>query len=420
MTVTIPGSTPRATSRTIQVVDKAGTPVAGTEVRIRQKRHGIGFGNIGFDMIPLANGETDLDPGNVYGGSGPQLAERLMDLFADVFNVATLPFYWRGFEPVEGQPDTQRLMTAARFFRDRGIAVKGHPLAWHTLAPQWLLGRSNADVAQAVRSRITRDVTDFAGLVDMWDAINEVVIMPVFTAEDNAITDLCASIGQVEMVRLAFDTARAANPKGTFLLNDFQTSQEYVDLIERCLEAGIQIDAIGVQSHMHQGYWGEEKTLEVLDRFAAFGLPIHMTETTLLSGHLMPPEIVDLNDYQIPSWPTTPEGEERQAEEIVRHYRTLVGHDSVEAITYWGITDAGSWLGAPCGLVRADGTPKPAYDALKQLITGDWWVAEHETTTNAVGECDLTCLEGDYEIEVGGHCYDVTVAKGDSRLTVMH
>ena len=29
----------------------------------------------------------------------------------------------------------------------------------------------------------------------------------------------------------------------------------------------------------------------------------------------MPPEIVDLNDYQVTDWPTTPEGEERQARE---------------------------------------------------------------------------------------------------------
>ena len=28
--------------------------------------------------------------------------------------------------------------------------------------------------------RIYRDVTDFAGLVDIWDVINEAVIMPIF------------------------------------------------------------------------------------------------------------------------------------------------------------------------------------------------------------------------------------------------
>ena len=56
----------------------------------------------------------------------------------------------------------------------------------------------------------------------------------------------------------------------------------------------------------------------------------------IVSGHLIPAEIEDLNDYQIPNWPTTPEGEERQAEEIVRHYRSLVSHPAVQAINYWG------------------------------------------------------------------------------------
>lgn len=49
------------------------------------------------------------------------------------------------------------------------------------------------------------------------------------------------------------------------------------------LEAGIALDAIGLQTHMHQGYWGEEATsLAMVDRFARFGPPLHLTETTLL------------------------------------------------------------------------------------------------------------------------------------------
>ena len=112
----------------------------------------------------------------------------------------------------------------------------------------------------AIRARITREVTDFAGAIDTWDPINEAVIMPVFEAEENAITRLAQREGRVGMVRLAFDTARRANPKATLVLNDFDLSPEYEHLIEDCLEAGIRIDALGLQSHMHQGYWGEEKT----------------------------------------------------------------------------------------------------------------------------------------------------------------
>src|SRR5690606_17780328 len=144
--------------------------------------------------------------------------------------------------------------------------------------------------------RIKRDMSEFAGLIDMWDVINEVVIMPVFDKYDNGITRLCREIGRIPMVRIVFDAARHANPHATLLLNDFDMSSAYECLIEGVLEAGIRIDALGLQSHMHQGYWGEEKPLDVLDRFSRYGLPIHFTETTLVSGHLMPPEIVDLND----------------------------------------------------------------------------------------------------------------------------
>ena len=232
-----------------------------------------------------------------------------------IFNTATLPFYWAGFEPLQGQPDTRRLRNAALWFRDRGVALKGHPLVWHTLAPPWLSDLSDDEVESVVRARVKREVSEFAGLVDTWDAINEVVIMPVFSneAQRNAITRLCSRRGRIPTVRLAFEEARRANPGVTLVLNDFDMSTAYECLIEGVLEAGVRVDAIGLQSHMHQGYWGEEKTVGILDRCSRYGLPLHMTETTLVSGDLMPGEIEDLNDYQVPSWPSTIEGEERQA-----------------------------------------------------------------------------------------------------------
>ena len=216
-------------------------------------------------------------------------------------------------------------------------------------------------------------MTDAAGLIDTWDAINEAVIMPVFDRQENGITRLCRALGQVETVRLAFDTARQANPGATLLLNDFDMSADFEHLVEDCLEGGIAIDALGLQSHMHQGYWGVEKTLDVLERFARFGLPLHFTESTLVSGRLMPPEIVDLNDYQVADWPSTPDGEARQAEEVIAHYTTLLSDPAVAAVTWWGLPDGG-WLNAPSGLIRADGTPKPAFDALRGLIKGSWWL----------------------------------------------
>ncbi|MFD2093696.1 endo-1,4-beta-xylanase [Blastococcus deserti] len=393
----------RRSEATLTVRHADGSPCADTEVLVEQVRHDFPFGNIGFDFVGLANEERGELRENVFGGADPEAAERLEDLWLDLFNTATLPFYWAGFEPVEGQPDTARLRAAAAWFRDRGVSVKGHPLVWHTLAPDWLREYSDEDVEKIVRGRIQREVTSFAGLVDTWDAINEVVIMPVFANEtrQNAITRLCRRIGRIPTIRLAFEEARAATPATTLILNDFNLSTAYECLIEGVLEAGVQVDAIGLQSHMHQGYWGEERTLEVLERFARYGLPLHWTETTLVSGDLMPPEIVDLNDHQVDEWPSTPEGEERQADDVVRHYRTLLSHPAVEAVTYWGITDRGAWLGAPAGLVRADGTPKPAYDALRGLVKGEWWLAPTRLRTDGEGRVSVSGWSGDYTVSVG-------------------
>ncbi|MES1169262.1 MAG: 1,4-beta-xylanase, partial [Leifsonia sp.] len=155
-----------------------------------------------------------------------------------------------------------------------------------------------------------------------------------------------------------------------------------------------------------------------VDRFARYGLPLHLTESSLVSGHLMPADIVDLNDYRIPDWPSTPEGEERQADELVRHYRSLVAHPLVEAITYWGITDAGAWLGAPIGLVRADGTPKPSYDALRSLVKEDWWLSPTRSLTDEHGRVSVSGFSGDYLLRAGDSVAAFTIDHTTDHLSI--
>jgi endo-1,4-beta-xylanase len=399
----------------IRLTDREGRPIAGADVTVAQTRHAFGFGNIGFDFIDWLGGPGD--PGEAPKDPTQPDPAALAEDWLGLFDTMTLPFYWRGFEPERGRPDTARLHRTAEWFADRGVTVKGHPLVWHTLTPDWLLSLDDAEVETAIRARIRREVGDFAGVVDLWDAINEVVILPVFTAEDNAVTRLAQRRGRVGMVQLAFEEARAANPDARLVLNDFDLSADYEQLIDECLTAGIQIDAIGLQTHMHQGYRGEEQVQGVLERFARFGLPLQLTETTLLSGALMPPEIVDLNDYQPDSWPSTPAGEARQADEIVRHYRTVVSHSAVESLTYWGITDHGAWLGAPSGLIRRDGTRKPAYDALRELIRGKWWLPETPMATDADGVLTIRGFAGRYRISTPTGSAEVELVAGSGSVT---
>jgi endo-1,4-beta-xylanase len=379
------------TAEATVTVTADGMPLADAEVTVAQTNHKFLFGSIGFGLIPLANGE-------VHGEERAEM-EKLADEWLALFNFATLPFYWGRFEPERGKPDTARVLAAARWFADRGVALKGHPLCWHTTQPDWLLPLSNDEILEAQKARIRREVTDFRGLIDTWDAINEAVIMPVFENGENGITRICRANGRIATVRMAFETARESNPKAFLLLNDFDMSTAFECLIEGVLEAGIEIDAIGLQSHMHQGYWGEEKTLKIIDRFARYGLPLHFTETTILSGHLMPPEIEDLNDYKTADWPTTPEGELRQADEIVRHYKTLLSQPSVEALTYWDLTDR-AWLGAPGGMVRRDFSPKPSYEAMLGLIKGQWWLSPTQMTTDAEARLRFRGWLGEYEVGV--------------------
>jgi GH35 family endo-1,4-beta-xylanase len=380
----------------LRVAGADGCPLAHKRISVEQKRHSFLFGIGAFDAVELAGGEFNGKPLPVQRKA--QLEDLLDKIFA-LCNYATLPFYWGRYEPAPGKPDEARTIAAAQWLAERGVAVKGHPLCWHTVCAPWLMRYSDKEILRRQLVRIDREVSAFKGLIDIWDVINEVVIMPVFDKYDNAVTRICKMLGRVGLIKEVFAAARNANPQALLILNDFDTSKSYEILIDGCLQAGVPIDAIGIQSHQHQGCWGKEKLLEVLDRYSAFGLPIHFTENTIISGELMPPHIEDLNDWQVDSWQSTPEGEERQAREVVEMYEILFAHPLVEAITTWDSTD-GRWLKAPSGLLREDNTPKPVYNALLSKIKGEW-LSKTELATDANGQADMFGFRGDYVVKLG-------------------
>ena len=373
----------------LQLQKPDGTPAGNQSVRIDQVSHQFLFGCGAFDAVELMRTRGDEAKQAV-------LQERLSK-WLGLFNYGTLPFYWGRYEPVEGQTAYPETMAAAKWLHERGVKLKGHPLCWHTVCADWLMKYSNEEIMHRQLERIHREVTAYKGVIDLWDVINEVVIMPVFDKYDNAVTRICREKGRVRLVKEVFTAAKESNPDAVLLINDFNTSAAYETLIEELMEAGVSIGAIGIQSHQHQGYWGREKLEDVLTRFSRFGIPLHFTENTLISGEIMPAYIEDLNDWQVDSWPSTAEGEERQAREMAEMYSILFEHPLVEAITTWDFIDGG-WLKAPSGFVREDGSEKPSYAELEKLIHGTW--ETHETlTTDAEGFVAFTGFRGDYTVQ---------------------
>jgi GH35 family endo-1,4-beta-xylanase len=70
---------------------------------------------------------------------------------------------------------------------------------------------------------------------------------------------------------------------------------------------------------------------------------------------------------------STPDLEEKQAEQVARFYTALFAHPAVEAVTWWDFSDARAWKNAAAGWLRKDMSPKPVYERLRSLIKGDWW-----------------------------------------------
>ena len=357
----------------------------GARVRIRQTRHKFLFG---CNIFKLGRCRTPED--------NAAYAER----FAELLNFATLPFYWWNYERQKGRPQDERTEEIIQWCNAHSITMKGHPLAWNYVDPRWLSGTSE-EVMQLQMKRIERCVRRFKGDIDTWDVVNEAAHHDREQIKKQAplLTTAISDMGIGDYVCSAFKTARQANPKATLLINDYRTDPAYANKVISKLvdEAGkLLYDVIGIQSHMHGGYWGASRAWDVCERHARFGVPLHFTETTVVSG-----------PKKGSSWATTAEGEARQEKLVGEFYRVLFSHPAVEAITWWDFTDQNAWQRAPAGLVRADMTPKPAYNRLDDLIKGQWWT-KTEVQTDSTGQVRLQGFLGRY---------DVIAEPGNRRLT---
>ena len=353
-----------------------GKPISGATVEVEQLRHDFLFG-CNFFMFGRY--------------PEPELEEEYRRRFAALLNYATLGFYWRSYEPTRGKPNYDYTDKVVEWCRAHGITCKGHPLAWDHPAssPLWLPNDS-AQVSELSTSRVGEIVARFKDRIDIWDVVNEPTELGRFKTVMNT---WARELGAGPYVRLHLRVARKANPRATLLVNDYRLEPAYYRILDNlCVgEPKPPFDAIGLQSHMHNSLWPLRKVGEVCDRFAKLGLPLHFTETTVVSGPRVGPG---------ENWgPSTPELEEKQAEYVSRFYTTVFAQPAVRALTWWDLADAGAWQGAAAGFLRKEMSTKPVYERLLALIKGEWWTRT-DGRTDANGQFATRAFFGTYRLTV--------------------
>jgi hypothetical protein len=80
----------------------------------------------------------------------------------------------------------------------------------------------------------------------------------------------------------------------------------------------------------------------------------------------------------------------------VKFYRVCFAHPAVRAITWWDLSDQGSWLPGG-GMLRADMSPKPVYEQLQRLIHQEW-TTRLDAATDADGRLAFRGFRGTYRL----------------------
>lgn len=374
----------------LRVTDSGKNSVSGARVTLRQKTHDF---RIGANLFALDEMETD-EQNRAY--------ERL---FADCFNLATLPFYWKDTEPVRGEKryakDSRRIYRrppierCLEFCKQYGIEPKAHCLDYDAFRPQWTNTDDLFVIRKAMCERFEELARLFADRVPSWEVTNENLYQ--FSPLNSV------HFSQNDTVEWDFRLADRLFPANRLIINEsagniwsvFNGNRSaYYMQIERALNKGCRIDSIGMQFHMTYATMKEDEELtigrtqysperiyRVLDRYADFGLPVQITEAS------------------VPCFRNTEEDEDVQAEILKNLYSIWFSHPCMEAIIYWDVVDGYEWTPNKCGFIRQDLTPKKAYYTIRDLFQKTWRT-DAELHTGDAGECRFKGFYGEYEVVV--------------------
>ncbi|HAX95974.1 MAG TPA: hypothetical protein DCY35_05555 [Prolixibacteraceae bacterium] len=173
----------------------------------------------------------------------------------------------------------------------------------------------------------------------------------------------------------SFVLARKYMPNTKLILNDYgiindnNATSSYLQIINLLKDRGL-IDGIGVQGHRFELENASVTTLKYnLDRLAATGLPIYISE-------------MDLGNYGDSGTPD----DQVQLQLFQKIFPVLWEHPEVQGITLWGYKEGAMWQ-TTCFLVRKDNTARPALTWLAGYLKS---TATDLANTKALAEKGIT------------------------------
>lgn len=266
---------------------------------------------------------------------------------------------WDVIEPADGSRNFDPGDAIVDYARSRGIQVKGHTLLWHASTPSWVNGLSPDDLRAAVERHIRTVVAHYRGRVRDWDVVNEAVADGGSTLRDTVFRQ---KLGD-SYIADAFRIAREADPGARLFYNDYggeglnAKSERIYQLVQDLKSSGVPIDGIGLQMHISAG--GRPSDAEIaanMARLAALGLVVHLSEMDVRINNVGGSDQARLDAQRATYY------------NVVRVCRM---EPRCEAVTFWGFTDAHTWLrGDRPLLFDAAYQPKPAYFGVLDALRG--------------------------------------------------
>ena len=253
-------------------------------------------------------------------------------------------------DPVRACFDFSRADRMLAFAKEAGISVRFHTLVWHNQTPRWFFARDGSDtpdaptvsagVLQARQQAYIREVMThvnacFPGVVYAWDVVNE-AIEPDHGAPGMYRTrSPWYQIMGEEFVRTAFLAARQFQLPGQKLYyNDFNTfhpvkRDALISLLEGLLRENL-VDGMGMQAHLQLEGMDIAACETAARAFAGLGLALQVTEMDI---HCTAGDDA---------------GQQALAKAYGAYFDMLIRlcreGIPVESVTFWGVTDADSWL----------------------------------------------------------------------------